>query len=121
MLTLLSAGNVTIILTLISYIVLVKSKFFNYHVTSHLNPSINDYQSESVNVLDICYKTILKKMWCYGMSVLVTFAITLSVYPGVTVLIESEGKGHGNKWNGKFNRLLKLYVVHAGVVYCIRG
>lgn len=46
-------------------------------------------------------------MWCYGMSVFITFAITLSVYPGVTVLIESEWKGHGNKWNGRSHIILE--------------
>ncbi|KAJ8927108.1 hypothetical protein NQ314_020381 [Rhamnusium bicolor] len=89
-------GNITIVIAIICYVVLEKTVFFKYHLIHQ--PELNEFQSESVS-LDICYKEILKKMWCYGFSVFLTFAITLSVYPGVTVLIESEGKGHGHRWN----------------------
>lgn len=91
-------GNITIVIAIVCYFVLENTVFFKYHVTHH--PEINSFQGEHVQ-LDICYRVILKKMWCHGLSVFLTFAFTLSVYPGVTVLIESEGKGHGNKWNGR--------------------
>ncbi|KAJ8919549.1 hypothetical protein NQ315_002171 [Exocentrus adspersus] len=89
-------GNVTIAISIVCYVLLEKSVFFKYHVAHH--PQLNEFQSESIQ-LEICYRVILKKMWCHGLSVFLTFAFTLSVYPGVTVLIESEGKGHGNRWN----------------------
>lgn len=91
-------GNVTIVIAIICYVVLENTVFFKYHVSHH--PEINDFSGEQVQ-FEICHKVILKKMWCHGFSVFLTFAFTLSVYPGVTVLIESEGKGHGNRWNGK--------------------
>ncbi|KAJ8946508.1 hypothetical protein NQ318_004643 [Aromia moschata] len=92
-------GNVTIVISIICYVVLEKTVFFNYHFLEH--PDSNEFDSKSGS-LDISYKVILKKMWCYGLSVFLTLAFTLSVYPGVTVLIESEGKGHGNRWNDVF-------------------
>lgn len=35
----------------------------------------------------------------YGATLLIDFTVTIAVYPGVTVLIESEGKGKGHSWN----------------------
>lgn len=93
-------GNLTIILTIICYVVLEKSVFFKYHTVTEVNPSINQYGSEVVPL--ICYKTILKKMWGYGFCNFMCFAVTLSVFPGITVLIESAGRGHQNKWNGMY-------------------
>lgn len=96
-------ANVTIVVAIICYVLLENSVFFKYHITHH--PDLDGLQGSSIQ-LEICYKVILKKMWCYGLSVFLTFAFTLSVYPGVTVLIESEGKGHGNRWNGIKRKLV---------------
>ncbi|KAJ8979198.1 hypothetical protein NQ317_016833 [Molorchus minor] len=92
-------GNVTIIISIICYVVLVKSVFFKYHLLEQQDFGEFDNKSASLNISS---KVIVKKMWCHGLSVLITFTVTLSVYPGVTVLIESEGKGHGNRWNDVF-------------------
>lgn len=50
----------------------------------------------------LSYKRIIKRIWHYGISVLLVFFISLSVYPALTVLIESQYKGKGYIWNGKF-------------------
>lgn len=50
---------------------------------------------------ELSYKRVLKRTWQYGASVFLVFFITISVYPAVTVLIESEHKGNGQAWNGK--------------------
>lgn len=94
-------ANVTIILTIISYVVLENSVFFKYHTLNEHNPSINQYESDSVPTT--CHKIILKKIWGYGFCIFMCFSVTLAVFPGITVLIESEGKGHKNKWNGKYS------------------
>lgn len=93
-------GNITIAVSIILYVVLMKTVFFKYHVEDKFI-SISDFGSTSSTIL-ISHKVILKKIWVYGLSMFIVFAFTLSVYPGVTVLIESEGKGHGNKWNDVF-------------------
>lgn len=98
-------GNITIIISIILYIVLTKSIFFKYHLFEK-GLEENDFRTTMTNSsiqtqTTFSYNIIFKKMWCYGISMFFVFAITLSVYPGVTVLIESQGKGHGNKWNGK--------------------
>ena len=47
----------------------------------------------------VSYKRIIKRIWHYGISVLLVFFISLSVYPALTVLIESQYKGKGYIWN----------------------
>nr|XP_023011796.1 equilibrative nucleoside transporter 3-like [Leptinotarsa decemlineata] len=89
-------GNLTIAISIFLYIMLEKSLFFKYYIADHA--VINELLTNSLP-MNYSYRTILKKMWCYGLSIFVTFAVSLAVYPGVTVLIDSEGKGHGNRWN----------------------
>lgn len=95
-------GNVVLLLSLISYIVLSKSSFFKYHMNRLI---VNEFEDELLRPRIIDQKLILRKVWSYGMSVFLVFFISLCVFPGVTVLIESEYKGTGRKWNGK----LKLF------------
>lgn len=42
---------------------------------------------------------IFKKIWLHGFSIFALFVISMSVYPGVIALIESQDAGNGNKWN----------------------
>lgn len=48
----------------------------------------------------VSYTRILKRTWLYGLSMFFIFFITMTVYPSVTVLVESQGKGKGHLWNG---------------------
>ncbi|CAG9819631.1 unnamed protein product [Phaedon cochleariae] len=89
-------GNLMIGLSIFLYVFLEKSIFFKYHVENCVGV---DESQDVVAAVRSSYKIILRKMWGYGFSVFVIFAISLAVYPGVTVLVESEGKGHGNRWN----------------------
>lgn len=50
----------------------------------------------------VSYLRVFKRTWQYGLSMFFLFFITLTVYPSVTVLVESQGKGHGHAWNGEF-------------------
>lgn len=91
-------GNITIAICIVSYIVLHKTLFFKYHLyEKSLMP--NEFQNVLVRHQIVCYKSILRKTWMYGATLLMVFSISTAVYPGVTVLIESEGKGKGHAWN----------------------
>lgn len=92
-------GNIMIIISLFAYIVLSKTIYFKFHISDKMGVNLNEFQNELVRPRIVSYKAIYKKIWPYGMSAFLVFAITLCIYPGVTVLIESEGKGHGFKWN----------------------
>lgn len=93
-------GNLTIAICIISYIVLTKSVFYKFHFYEKaLIP--NEFQNVLLRPQIICYKSILGKIWTYGLTEFLVFGITLAVYPGVTVLIESEGKERGHAWASK--------------------
>lgn len=94
-------GNFMIVVTLVLYLILAKSVFYKYHVSDKTGVAALGEDEQQVRPRIICYWTIYGKIWPYAISVFLVFAITLSMYPGVTVLIESQGKGKMNKWNGK--------------------
>lgn len=58
----------------------------------------------------ISYINIIKKIWHYGISVFLVFFITVTVYPAITVLVESENKGKGYAWNGLLNLFLSMHI-----------
>ncbi|XP_049939857.1 equilibrative nucleoside transporter 3 [Schistocerca serialis cubense] len=95
----------TLILSLIAYLVLSRSVFFQYFTKEKEAVSTLQYEPATIEAIDrqpvreISYKTILSKMWVYGFSVWMTFFVTLSLYPSVTVLINSTKKGNGSAWN----------------------
>ncbi|KRT78708.1 hypothetical protein AMK59_6961, partial [Oryctes borbonicus] len=93
-------GNIMILLTLVCYIILSKTVFFKYHLSEKMGLTLNEFQSELVRPRILDHKVILKKIWTYGTGVFLVFLISLSCYPGLTVLIESES--HGNPWNDKY-------------------
>ncbi|KAH1019489.1 equilibrative nucleoside transporter 3 [Dendroctonus ponderosae] len=93
-------GNLTIAGSIALFVVLTKTLFYKYHIEDKFL-NISDFGTTSSAQL-VCHKVVFRKTWIYGLSMFFVFAITLSIYPGVTVLIESEGRGSGSKWNDVF-------------------
>lgn len=73
--------------------------------TTLTSPAITATTMASINrnYLQPDYKKIISKIWIYGFAEWLVFVTTLAVYPAITVLIKSEGKGSHNAWNGKTN------------------
>jgi equilibrative nucleoside transporter 1/2/3 len=94
-------GNLTISISIACYVILTKTVFFKFHLYERTITQ-NEFENELLRPRIISHKIILKKIWTHGVSMFTVFAITLSVYPSVTVLVESEGKGQGHKWNDVF-------------------
>lgn len=71
--------------------------------TTLTSPAITATTMASINrnYLQPDYKKIINKIWIYGFAEWLVFVTTLAVYPAITVLIKSEGKGSHNAWNGK--------------------
>lgn len=94
-------GNFTLIISIICYILMCKTLFFKFHIheSGGMLKSASS-SSEIVRRSDPAFGTVLGKIWLYGFSEWFVFVTTLSVYPSVTVLINSQNSG--NKWNGKF-------------------
>lgn len=106
-------GDAMLFLSLVSWIVLERTVFFNYHMLEEHSESLieSDRLNHNGNVdrqdtrylayrpQAISYMKIFKKTWHYGLSNALVFLITLSVYPSVTVLVDSQDKGKGHAWN----------------------
>nr|CAD7572768.1 unnamed protein product [Timema californicum] len=80
--------------------------FFRYHLlekceadTLHYEPGVIQASSSSLITRNISYTRILAKMWPYGLSVWMTFFITLAMYPALTVLVNSTAQGNKKPWN----------------------
>ncbi|XP_014207859.1 equilibrative nucleoside transporter 3 [Copidosoma floridanum] len=108
-------GDVVLLLSLISYIILEREVFFKHHVIIGTEVTVqsefsinneNNFSGESIS-----YSSILRKTWPYGLSVFLVFFFTISVYPAVTVLIESQGKGHGILWNDVYFVPVVTYLI----------
>ncbi|XP_043492164.1 equilibrative nucleoside transporter 3 [Polistes fuscatus] len=97
-------GDTILLLSLIAYIILEKAAFFKHHMLDKFPERIDCEYSVNTEVMfsqvhTISYINIIKKMWHYGISVFLVFFISLTVYPAITVLVESENKGKGYAWN----------------------
>ncbi|XP_017772160.1 PREDICTED: equilibrative nucleoside transporter 3 [Nicrophorus vespilloides] len=95
-------GNLMILVSLVSYVVLSRTVFFKYHISEKTGITVNEFQTELSRPRIVNYSTILRKIWTYGVSVFLVFTITLSIYPGVSVLIESEDKSSGSAWTNTY-------------------
>lgn len=62
--------------------------------------NINEFEDELLRPRIVEQSVIMKKILPYGASLFLVFFISLCVFPGLTVLIESEYKGKGHAWNG---------------------
>lgn len=90
-------GNAVLFLSLVSYIILSKSSFFKFHMNRIM---VNEFEDELLRPRIIDQLLIMKKIRSYGISVFLVFFVSMCVFPGVTVLVESEYKGKGNAWGG---------------------
>ncbi|KDR21110.1 equilibrative nucleoside transporter 1 [Zootermopsis nevadensis] len=101
-------ANVMLLLSLAAYIFLSHSVFFQFHMLDKLEVSTMQYEPAVIQANDnppsreISYKAILSKIWVYGFSVWMTFVVTLAIYPAVTVLVNSTGKGSRKPWNDMY-------------------
>ncbi|XP_067010202.2 equilibrative nucleoside transporter 3 isoform X2 [Anabrus simplex] len=101
-------ANGMLVLSLIAYLVLSRAVFFRFHMTDKSETSAMPYEPAAVEPSEhavprsISYRSILSKMWVYGYAVWMTFFITLSMYPSVTVLVTSVDKGNNKPWNEVF-------------------
>ncbi|XP_012217468.1 equilibrative nucleoside transporter 1 isoform X2 [Linepithema humile] len=95
-------GDTMLLLSLIAYIVLERAPFFKHHMIEKVPDCLESDYSISGEVSfsadrSVSYTRIIKRIWHYGVSIFLVFFISLAVYPAVTVLVESQYKGHA--WN----------------------
>ncbi|XP_028172397.1 equilibrative nucleoside transporter 1 [Ostrinia furnacalis] len=89
-------ADVMVISSLISYAMLYKIDFFTHHILRGCGGMATNRHREVSMLL------ILKKIWVYAFSIFAVFAISMAVYPGITVLVESHPVTQGTDWNNIF-------------------
>ncbi|KAK3915159.1 Equilibrative nucleoside transporter 3 [Frankliniella fusca] len=110
-------ANVFLVLSIVFYLVLIRAVFFKYHMepqpqlSVQFEPGCAPSVEEHVNSLS--YKRVLSKVWVYGIAVWMCFFVSLSFYPALTVLVESQNKGHGNAWNDKYFVPVVAYLIYS--------
>ncbi|XP_014357442.2 equilibrative nucleoside transporter 3 [Papilio machaon] len=88
-------ADIVVIISMISYALLYKIDFFTYHILRGNGMASNRHRDVSIVV-------IMKKIWVYAFSIFAVFAISMAVYPAVTVLVESHPVTKGTDWNNIF-------------------
>lgn len=98
-----SIGNILLVLSLVAWMLMSRTQFFKYYTTNRsgaLSPKNSRLQLQrQPSMMEPVFRDVMNKMWLYGFTEWLVFVVTLSVYPSVTVLINSEGRGNGHPWN----------------------
>ncbi|CAK9830277.1 Equilibrative nucleoside transporter 3 [Anthophora retusa] len=117
-------GDIILFLSLIAYIILEKAAFFKYHMSEKLSNNETDFSITGEVTFSqgatVSYMRIIRRMWHYGISIFLVFFITLSVYPAVTVLVESQNKGKGYAWNDIYFIPVVTYLIFSSGDYAGR-
>lgn len=99
-----SIGIATLVLSIFTYIFMTRTHFFNYNVWEKSKPLLSPGSSNSLDGIDVApsLHNVFRKIYVYVISIIITFATTLSIYPAVTVMVRSENAGQGHPWNGSY-------------------
>ncbi|XP_047019622.1 equilibrative nucleoside transporter 3 [Helicoverpa zea] len=89
-------ADIMVVTSLISYALLYKIDFFTYHILRGSGGIAANRHREVYMTL------VIKKVWVYAFSIFAVFAISMAVYPAVTVLVESHPATAGTDWNNIF-------------------
>ncbi|XP_055837152.1 equilibrative nucleoside transporter 1 [Episyrphus balteatus] len=91
-----SIGIFIVFLSIVTYMIMERQKFFKYYINKNAgDPST----PKSGLALKPNFKEVFGKVYMYSISLCTVFAVTLSVYPAVTELVQSEGAGKKHIWN----------------------
>uniref|UniRef100_A0A6B2E9I1 Putative equilibrative nucleoside transporter n=1 Tax=Phlebotomus kandelakii TaxID=1109342 RepID=A0A6B2E9I1_9DIPT len=109
-----SVAIVVMIVSLAAYFLMSRTIFFKFYTTARPPAPTHRLQDEARLLGEAPqpdFRLILRKIWLYGFSEWFVFVVTLSVYPAVTVLVNSENKGNGHLWNDVFFTTVVNYLV----------
>lgn len=94
-----SIGIFIVFLSIVTYIIMERQKFFKFYI----NRNANDLgKPKSGLVLKPNFKEVFGKVYMYSICLATVFTVTLSVYPAVTELVQSEGAGKKRLWNDTY-------------------
>uniref|UniRef100_A0A1B0FLY3 Equilibrative nucleoside transporter 1 n=1 Tax=Glossina morsitans morsitans TaxID=37546 RepID=A0A1B0FLY3_GLOMM len=107
-------GSVLILLNIVCYAIMENKPFFQYYLDVEENIRapymVNGVIGEDTAV-QLCVQTVLSKIYVHAVTVCILFATTLSVYPSITILVQSESYGKGKAWNDIYFRPVANYLL----------
>lgn len=93
-------GNVVLFVCLLLYIISSRTLFFKYFTVERAaKPPQEERAITNRPAAEPSFRDVINKIWLYGFTEWLVFAVTLCVYPSVTVLVNSELHGNGHPWN----------------------
>lgn len=100
-------GSSLSLINIICYAILERKPFFKYYVeggdkfkVAYDAPTHSRIVDRGV-VLEPNVGHVFSKVYVHAVSICILYTTTLSVYPSVTILMQSESYGQGKTWNGK--------------------
>ncbi|XP_075154080.1 equilibrative nucleoside transporter 1 [Haematobia irritans] len=100
-----SIGITLILLNIICYAVVERKDFFKYYVEGGDKFKIiydDPTHSRTIDrgvALEPNIREVFSKIYVHAVTILLLYTTTLSVYPSVTILMQSEDYGKGKAWN----------------------
>uniref|UniRef100_A0A1I8MTX7 Nucleoside transporter n=1 Tax=Musca domestica TaxID=7370 RepID=A0A1I8MTX7_MUSDO len=100
-----SIGIGLIFINIVCYAIVERKAFFKYYVEGGDKFKIvydDPTQSRMVDrgvALEPNVREVFSKIYVHAVTILLLYATTLSVYPSVTILMQSESYGQGKAWN----------------------
>lgn len=108
-----SIGNIMLVVSIVAYILMIRTAFFQHYTADDSVPKACEMRLQrQSSVAEPNYKEVLNKMWLYGFTVWLVFTVTSSIYPAITVLINSEGRGNGHPWNDVYFIPVTNYLIY---------
>lgn len=78
-------GNVLLVLSVLAYILMTRVVFFRYYTSEKSVQKTNFSRLQrQPSIREPIFREVLNKIWLYGFTEWLVFAVTLSVYPSVT-------------------------------------
>ncbi|XP_064623918.1 equilibrative nucleoside transporter 1-like [Lineus longissimus] len=108
------SAEAVLLISLVAYLLLPFSRFAKYHIAKcsddDIRPTTANFDSLSPDQFPRFVRPnrpsslliVFRRIWSLGMSVFLTFAVTLSLYPAILSAINAKEKGSGNAWTDTF-------------------
>lgn len=128
-------GTVVMLLSIQSYVVMSRTVFFKHFTRERVEDrredqrrlvdeeeeeeevdndeegQINSQVKRGGRRSEDDFQRVFNAIWKYGLVEFCVFTVTLSIYPAVTVLITSTGKGNGHMWNDVYFVTVVNYLI----------
>ncbi|KAM7351686.1 equilibrative nucleoside transporter 1 [Cochliomyia hominivorax] len=98
-------GSALILINIVCYAILERKNFFKYYIEGgdkfkivYDNPTFSRTIDRGV-ALDPNVREVFSKIYVHAITICLLYTTTLSVYPSVTILMQSEHYGEGKAWN----------------------